>query len=181
MINEISHYELCKLTAERFIKNNKIVIYEYQTTIGNEYPDVLCFDSYTTLYEIKVNYQDFKKDNEKECRIKYRIKYFPQFSIDMEKNTVKGILWREYGMGEFIQLNPHLGRFRYYVCPENLIKPDEIKNGFGLYWYKNKKFYKKLESKKFRNNVHHELELLSHAFRKYACEKKSNILINKYK
>lgn len=177
----ISHYDLCKLTAERFLKEHYIALFEYQSFVSGEFPDVLCFGrKQTKLFEIKVDKQDFKKDDFKQCRSKIKIKYYPSFRNVPGKDVLKSIDWRSFGMEEFIQESPHLGRTRYYVCPEGLIFPNEIKNGWGLYWY-NGKFRKKKDSKLFRNNIHEEIQIISHAFRKYACGDGDNILVNKYK
>jgi hypothetical protein len=177
----ISHYDLCKKTAEKFIKQSKIVLFEYQSFATNEFPDVLCFkDSKTTLFEIKVNYQDFKKDNQKDCRIKYRLKYFPSAREHKRIASKIKFEWKSWGLSELIQQAPHLGRHRYYVCPAGLIQKDEVENGWGLYWYDGK-FKKKKESKIFRPNMYEEMRILEHAFRKHACGDGKNILINKYK
>lgn len=180
-MEKISHYNLCKLTAEKFIKESKIVVYEYQSFATGEFPDVLRFKGgYTFLYEIKVSKQDFLKDSAKECRIEKRIKYFPSFTRN-RIGKINSIKWKEFGMEEFITQKPHLGRERFYVCPEGLILPEEISNGWGLYWYNGKTFRKKKDSKKFKANIYDEMRILEHAFRKYACGDGDNILINKYK
>jgi len=97
---------------------------------------------------------------------------------------IKKLLWESSDwkpqIEEFIKQQPHLGRKRYYVCPKNLIDPDEIKNGFGLYYFTGEKFYLKKKSKSFKCDIYSELKLLSHAFRKYAHEGEKNILINRY-
>jgi hypothetical protein len=175
----VTHFELCELTAKRFLKDSKVVLFEYQSIATMEYPDVLCFGNTTVLFEIKVDYQDFKKDDKKECRSKYEIKYFPHFS-NLPKKFEK-INWKAHGMEEFIKEAPHLGRYRYYVCPAGLILPHEVRNGWGLYWYQNNKFYLKKDSKRFRNNMHGEMRLLSHAFRKYASGCGDNILVKEYR
>jgi hypothetical protein len=177
----LKHYDLCKIVAQHFLKKNKIALFEYQGIIFSEFPDVLCFNSgYSTLFEIKVGRQDFLKDKNKKCRIEQKVKYFPRFSRN-SLNKINGINWGELRMEEFIQEMPHLGRHRYYVCPNNLINPDEINNGWGLYWYNGNRFRKKKESKNFKVNMHEELIIMEHAFRKYYCEAPKNILINGYK
>jgi hypothetical protein len=80
---------------------------------------------------------------------------------------------------EFIKQAPHLGRQRYYVCPKELIQPEEINNGWGLYWY-NGKFSKKKESKNFKHDMFAEMNIISHAFRKYGNGNSENIIIRKY-
>ena len=69
---------------------------------------------------------------------------------------------------------------RYYVCPWGLIQQDEV-GGWGLIWFKNERFYRKKESEKFRRNIHAELALLTHAFRKYEGLKECNIMVDKFK
>lgn len=180
-MDKISHYDLCKLTAEWIIKKSKVVLYEYQSYSTGEFPDVLRFkDGYTWLYEIKVSRQDFKKDCEKNCRTKTRIKYFPGFTKKIIKERFN-INWKEYGLEEFVYQAPHLGRSRFYVCPKELIQPDEIINGWGLYWFTGKQFKKKKDSKKFKANIYEEMRILEHAFRKYACGDGHNVLVNRYK
>lgn len=182
MREEITHYDLCKITAERFSKDSEITLFEYQSYATSEFPDVLCFcGGYSTLFEIKINYNDFKKDFEKDCRIKYRIKYgiHPEWT-DSKYKKLKRYTWKSYGMEEFIREAPHLGRQRYYVCPSGLVQAEEIDEKWGLYWYKNNRFYKKKESSIFRNDMYAEMRLLEHAFRKYASGLNHNILIKKY-
>lgn len=177
----ITHYNLCKITAEKFLNQSKVVLYEYQSFATGEFPDVLRFkNGYTYLYEIKVSRQDFLKDSDKECRIEKEIKYFPSFTINRLKKY-NGIDWKSFGLQEFIVQKPHLGRERFYVCPKNIIMPDEINNGFGLYWYDGKNLKKKKDSKHFKSNIYDELRILEHAFRKYHCGDGNNILINGYK
>ncbi len=179
----MTHYELCKKTAEKFLKDSKIVLFEYQTVIMSEFPDVLCFKGWiggggTTLYEIKVDHHDFKKDSNKECRIEYKVKYFPR--IHQYEKKIRKFIFGNPNLKELIIEKPHLGRFRYYVCPWGLINPDEVKNGWGLYYFKNNKFYKKKDSKTFKNNIYDEMNLIIHAFRKYSSESTPNVLINRY-
>jgi hypothetical protein len=180
----ISHFYLCKKTAERFISEHDVVLYEYTSVMSDEHPDVLCYNGANTiLFEIKVNYQDFKKDNKKDCRKKYKLRY-NLYHIGKEykgKTYTENYILKEPELKEYIIQYPHLGRKRYYVCPKDLIHPGEIKNGWGLYWY-NGKFKKMKESKIFRNNLHRENNLLSHAFRKYYNDKNDvkNILIRSY-
>lgn len=176
----ITHFELCQKTAEWQIKKKLIVLYEYQSYSTDEFPDVLCFkNGHTELYEIKIHRGDFMKDKDKSCRIQRRIKYFPQFNF-VESGAIKNVKWNDSGFKEFISQAPHLGRKRFYVCPPELIQPDEINNGFGLYWY-NGKFLKKKDSKTFKANIYDEMRILEHAFRKHWNGHGENILVSKYK
>lgn len=179
---EISHYDLCKKTAEKFLRDSWIVLYEYQSYATDEFPDVLRFkNGCTWLYEIKVSKQDFKNDSKKECRREKRIKYNPMFIYNHRQQKIKGVNWKEIGMNEFISEAPHLGRRRYYVCPSGLIQPDEVENGWGLYWFTGKNFTLKKESGMFKANIYDEMKILEHAFRKYADGVTDNILVHKYK
>jgi hypothetical protein len=178
MKKDISHYDLCKVTAERFLKESEIVLFEYQNAATGEFPDVLCFNgAYTKLFEIKVDYQDFKKDGQKDCRTEYKVKYFGTFKY--YKNILKSVMFELPELQEFIKEAPHLGRQRYYVCPTGMIQPEEIKNGFGLYYY-NGKFSLKKKSEQFKHDMFAEMNIMSHAFRKYANGNMENILIKKY-
>lgn len=175
----MNHFELCKLTANRFLKESDVILYEYNTVISNELPDVLCFKKgYTKLFEIKISYSDFKADLKKDNRSKIKVTYWPYF--ERHNNKIKRLLWGKPDMKEFIREAPHLGSKRYYVCPWGMIQPDEV-DGWGLYWVKNNKFYKKKKSKIFRRNIHLEIGLLTHAFRKFASLNDTNILINTYR
>ena len=72
----MTHFELCKKTAERFIKNsgNNVALYDYQNYDSGEFPDVLIYGNSTILFEIKMTKQDFIADDNKPCRIKYKLK-----------------------------------------------------------------------------------------------------------
>ena len=179
-MQKITHYELCKKTAKRFVKKSNIVLYEYNNMITNEFPDVLCYqNALTSLYEIKVDYKDFLKDNKKDCRVEKKIKYSMCFRFIEDK--IKDFMLKDKRLEELIIEKPHLGSYRYYVCPKGLINPEEVKNGWGLYWFDNKRFFIKKESKRFKNNIYEELKLLEHAFKKYYSGYGKNILVNGYR
>lgn len=46
-------------------------------------------------------------------------------------------------------MNPWFGEKRYFVCNGDFIKEDEVPQGWGLYHFKNGKFYKIKESEVF--------------------------------
>lgn len=179
-MEDIKHYELCKLTAEWQLKKHKIILWEYQNTATLEYPDVLCFkNGYTRLFEIKVSRQDFLKDFSKQCRVEKKLKYFPRF--DFKRRRVDWESWIKPEMKEFYTQMPHLGRERYYVCPKGLIKKEEIKNGFGLYYWTGKGFRIQKKSESFKANIYEEMRIMEHAFRRYHSEGiERNIMINGY-
>jgi len=175
----MTHYDLCKLTAEWALKKSTIVLWEYQSYATDEFPDVLAFkNGYTTLFEIKMSKQDFDTDRDKKCRIEKKIKYIP--GLYRKANQPLLLKWKKE-LQEFCQEAPHLGRKRYYVCPSGLIQPEEIESGWGLYWNKGNRFYLKKESKSFKCNIYDEIRILEHAFRKYYCGDGFNILVNSYK
>ncbi len=181
----MTHRELCKLTAERFSNKCYVTLYEYQSFASNEFPDVLVFNGITTLYEIKINKSDFLADSKKESRKEYKVKGFLDFDwvkrhwIQLKNLTFAEINWKNLNLDNWIIQYPHLGRKRYYVCPKGLIDPEEINNGFGLYWY-NGRFSLKKESQIFKNDIFTESNILQHAFRKYGNGNKENIIIGKY-
>jgi hypothetical protein len=47
-----------------------------------------------------------------------------------------------------------MGSARYYCCPEGLIKPEELPDGWGLMYYGNKKIRKIVKSKVFKEHSH---------------------------
>lgn len=175
---ELNHFELCKLTANRFLKESDIILYEYNCQIiVDEMPDVLCFkNGYTTLYEIKTSLTDFKAEEKKEGRIKYKNRYYTGHRKRKGKiETFFYFVGNQKNCKEY----PHLGRERYYVVPYGLINKEDVEE-WGLYWVKGKRFYKKKESALFVRNIHLEIKLLSHAFRKFGSLKDPNILVNSY-
>lgn len=131
----MTHQELCRLTAERFVQT--MAIYE-STCSMREKPDVLNFtaNAGTEVYEIKMSRADFLRDKEKFAR----------------------------GYALF-------GDKRYYVCYGDFIKPEELPEGWGLYWYINGKFHMKRGSSNF-----HFYEDDQHYARRQKCN--SIILIN---
>lgn len=143
----MTHFELCKITAQRFANEKTMALYEV-TMLGIERPDVLVFDSsaHTDLYEIKMSRSDFLADKYKKARKK------PQF-----------------------------GDRRYYVCYGDFIKAEEVPDSWGLYHYKNNKFYKIKDSRYFNkggaaSNIYkHTVALLTNHI---ICEKQ-NIVFSK--
>lgn len=159
---KLNHYELCKLTAERFLKDSDIVLFEYKIIGMPENPDVLCFkNGYSTLYEIKCSRSDFIADRKKEFRIKYKIKYWPMLHGFNE--ITQKLLFEKHELQEFIKEYPHLGIRRYYVCEPGLIDSNETEN-WGLYYF-NKRFKLIKESKIFKRDLFRENIFLVHALR----------------
>ena len=138
---------------------------------------MLCFkNNHTELYEIKVGRSDFLADVKKVCREKWKRRGFFTRHAG-EKELVR---WKVLAPELMHVEKPHLGKLRYYVCPAELIYPNELSAGWGLYWFKNNKFYKKKSSGNFQRNIHDEIAILTHAMRKYASGDGENILVNTY-
>lgn len=176
----MTHYDLCKLTAERYIKNSNVALYDYQYITGCEFPDVLVFNSgYTVLYEIKISRSDFIVDAKKDSRIKFKMNNFLS-NIKIKRDRIITYSLNHPELMRFVVECPHLGLQRYYVCPPGLIDENEI-GEWGLIYYKNHKFYTQKKSSQFIRNIHAEISILVHAMRKYANGITDNILINKYK
>lgn len=179
----MNHNELCMKTAERF--NTHVSLVEYKSYAYSEEPDVLVFDyGRTTLYEIKVSRPDFIADKKKDCRKKYKTNY--HFYI--ENPEVRPEIKRAYVRFScfepklFYKQYPHLGNYRYFVCEKGLILPEEVPEGWGLYWYSNGKFYQKKRSEKFRSNMKAEKDLLMHALQRYSNNEgnEKSVMIKKY-
>lgn len=176
----MTHYELCKKTAEWALnkKLGKVILYEYQSFATSEFPDVLCFGDTTTLFEIKVDYQDFKRDPLKDCRVKHTIRYFG--ALRYEKEKVRKVLFEHPQIKELIKEKPHLGRYRYYVCPWGLIPREELPMGWGLYYFKKDKYFLQRRSGSFRRDIHSEIRVLTHAFQKFSQISDANVLVKPY-
>lgn len=165
----MTHYELCKITAERFVKQAQIALYEYKGGSIEE-PDVLVFNgNQSTLFEIKMSRSDFKRDQSKDCRTKWKPKGYLRFIRNPNPGTRENQLtleWAQYNPELYYIEAPHLGKYRYYVCQWGLIDPGEVPDGWGLYWVKNGRFYKKKSSRKFKKNLFAENNILVHAIRR---------------
>lgn len=144
----MTHFELCKKTAERFVSS--VALFEVSMVGIPEKPDVLDFNSSgrSTLYEIKMSRSDFLADRKKYSR------------------TTEA--W--------------FGEKRYFVCYGDFIKENEVPQGWGLYHFKNGKFYKIKESDNFftdeleqKDMYRHNTELL---LNQIICEKE-NIVFHK--
>jgi hypothetical protein len=188
---KISHNDLCYATAERFIKDNHIGFIDYQSFSTGEFPDVLMFkDSRSTLYEIKVSRSDFLADAKKDCRKKWKPKgylSFPARQWNRPEFKKKLVSWIAQNPELYYIEAPHLGLYRYYVCPSGTISPEEVPESWGLYWYSGKKFTLKKRSGKFRRNLFAENAILCHGLRKSMCKNAGipdvstkNIIVKEY-
>jgi len=204
----VKHNDLCRLTAEWAIKPpaaDWLALYEYQSYVTQEFPDVLTYSATgTRLYEIKMSHSDFLADSKKESRISWIPPYrcFPRIIKEVRdirkwENKKNGALYidkrfqyrltkleiSEFEIGKweksYIQV-PHLGGERYYVCETNLISESEIPNGWGLIYYDGKKFRQIRKSSPWKADVRAERDLAAHALRRYASGDHTGILIHTY-
>lgn len=172
-----THFELSQITAQWTLNKFKpwVVLYEYQSFASGEFPDVLVYrGSGTILFEIKVSRSDFLRDSEKEARKKWKPKIKGFWNTVTDALIVKTLPPELY----YIE-HPHLGVQRFYVCPKGLLNPEEIPEGWGLYWWDGK-FRKKKDSGNWRADVHSERNLAAHALRRYASGDSTGILVNTY-
>lgn len=177
----MTHAELCLKTAKRFV--DKMALYEYKAQICAEEPDVLVYGfTHTVLYEIKMSRSDYLADRKKECRKKYETNIGFVLKNAKTAPEVKRAYFRitQWHPELFLKQSPHLGNYRYFVCEHGLINPDELPEGWGLYWFKGGKFYEKKGSAKFRSNLKVENNLAVHAMRRFASGDKTGILVNTY-
>jgi hypothetical protein len=167
------HFNLCRQTAIWSLKKHgDIALWEYDGG-SREKPDVLVFWGHTTtLYEIKMSRSDFKADGKKWARTKWKPKSRVDFQYIKKLGRNGHIFekalekWSSSRPELYYIEHPHLGMYRYYVCPSGLISPEEIPDGWGLYWVKNGRYYCKKKSGKFRRNLLQENLLLVSATRK---------------
>ena len=131
---ESPHYQLCRETAIWALKKKgDIALWEYDGG-SREKPDVLIFHGYTShLYEIKMSRADFRADRHKWARTKWKPKGYFQWHHQEDKKGMKAI-WTQYRPELYHIEHPHIGAYRYFVCPSELLKPEEIPDGWGLYW-----------------------------------------------
>lgn len=185
----VTHKDLCKITAEWAIKKAKVGVYDYQSFATAEFPDVLMFHSnHSTLYEIKVSRADFLSDKNKECRMDLRphtvefkhMKYKERKKLSDSRIKLVPTYYRREPT-RFINQQPHLGVYRYYVCPYGMIQPEEVEL-FGLYWYREKdgKFFNKKKSEKFKRNLYEENAILVHAVRRQCNTGNDKLLVKEY-
>lgn len=116
------HYRLCELggkwlksrkNAEPWSLPNKYVAVEL-VAAGAENPDVWATNGYqTTMIEVKTSHADFLADQKK---------------------------WARSEAAELA--DRQIGNFRYYLCPEGVIKEEELPNNWGLLVWDGKKIRK---------------------------------------
>ena len=179
----MSHSVLCKAIAEHLFRGRgaMVTLYEYHGYATSEFPDVLVFNGSTALYEIKTSRADFLAHAKKEARIKWRPKVSLTWRYTREAENKKAVLALKAERPElFYSQAPHLGSARYFVCEPGIISPEDLPEGWGLYWWRGGKMFRKAESKNWRPDVHAERDILAHALRRYASGDHTGILVNAY-
>lgn len=132
------HYELCKLGA-RLIRSRKNPTLPFNTPCkfatvelvcaGAELTDVWGTNGYeTVVIEVKTSHADFLADKRKYARSK-------QAQI----------------------LNHQIGNYRYYLCPEGVIKKEELPENWGLLAYDGKVIHRIKMATKVESSVTMEL------------------------
>lgn len=115
----LTHLDIVNRCAKWLVSNHKckFVLREYKMMMIDEEPDVLGFDAWgnSVLIEVKISRADFLRDKKKKHR------------------------WPLWGgtSGE----PGGLGKRRFYACPDGLIKPDELPDGWGLIYVTDKKLF----------------------------------------
>lgn len=107
-------------------------------TVATENPDVWGFNGdQTAVIEVKTSHTDFLADKKK--------------------------WWR----GEEAEnLNLKAGTFRWYLCPEGVIKPEELPEGWGLLYWNGKKIIHIKGAPEHKNTARADLLILSSILRR---------------
>ena len=103
-------------------------------TWGSENTDVWGIGNFndSAIIEVKVSHADFKADQKKWCR------------------------------SEVAGSNGYAaGRYRWYLCPEGVIKKDELPERWGLLYWDGKKIYPVVAPKPFANTSSADLAILT--------------------
>lgn len=113
------HYQLCCEGAKYIIQPRAKELWQSQNILaavelvcyGSERPDVYATNrESSTIIEVKTSHADFLADRKKYAR-----------------------------SSAALAAKQQMGNYRYYLCPEGVIKPEELPAGWGLlYWNGNK-------------------------------------------
>lgn len=116
------HYKLCCEGAKYIIQPRANEPWQSQNMLstvelvcyGTELTDVYATNRETsTIIEVKTSHADFLNDKKKYARSK-----------------------------EAEERGHQIGNYRYYLCPEGIIQPDELPDGWGLLYWNGKKIEK---------------------------------------
>ena len=107
-------------------------------TYAAENPDVWGFDgNYSAVIEVKTSHADFLSDRKKWCRSK-----------------------------EAEEVGLQAGTFRWYLCPEGVIKAEEVPDGWGLLYWNGKAIEHIKGAPKHENTSRSDLLILSSILRR---------------
>jgi len=132
------HYQLCqegaKYIIQRRAKDGWCTPYKWSTVelmcCGCEKPDVwACNGCESVIIEVKTSHADFINDKKK---------YVRSEQAEKDGNT--------------------LGNYRYYLCPEGLIKEEEVPDKWGLLYWNGKKITR------IKKSEYHEVNKLFDIF-----------------
>ena len=91
----------------------------------------------SAVIEVKVSHSDFKADQKKWCR------------------------------SEVAEQNGHqAGRLRWYLCPEGIIKKEELPDKWGLLYWDGKRVYPVVAPKPFENSASADMDILTSILRR---------------
>lgn len=128
------HYRLCCEGAKYIIQRRAMEPWQSQNILsavelvcyGTELTDVYATNRATsTIIEVKTSHSDFLNDKKKYARSK-------------QAETCKH----------------QIGNYRYYLCPDGVISPDELPEGWGLLYWNGKKVNKIVPAPKCWNTDH---------------------------
>lgn len=135
------HYRLClegakwlrsKAGTAPFETRNKYVVSELVCQAG-EQVDVWGTNGYnSTIIEVKVSHEDFLRDQKKYWRSK-----------------------------EAEETGHQTGNYRYYLCPADIISPEELPEGWGLLYWTGFYITKVVPAKKLITQNHNDLMYLT--------------------
>lgn len=118
---------------------NKFKYVAVELVSWGENTDVWGLGNYneSAVIEVKVSHADFLADQKKACRSK-----------------------------EAEEKGYQAGTFRWYLCPEGIIKPEELPEKWGLLYWNGKKIYPVVLPKKFENTAHEDMLMLTSILRR---------------
>lgn len=108
-------------------------------TWNNENTDVWGLGNFndSAIIEVKVSHSDFMADKKKWCRSE-----------------------------EAATLNLQAGHFRWYLCPECIIKKEELPEKWGLLYWDGKRVYPVVAPKRFENTEGADMDILTSILRR---------------
>ena len=108
-------------------------------TWGSENTDVWGLGNFneSVVIEVKTSHADFLADQKKYCRSEH-----------------------------CAEQNHAAGMYRWYLCPEGVIRPEELPDKWGLLYWNGKKVYPVIAPQKFENTQGADMEILTSILRR---------------